>query len=77
MGLEQRCQQAISTRLLLADVVIEAAGFSVDNSAYRPRLQMVAVNRENGSIQRGRKQRLEPHRLHRFWISTGLRRALT
>jgi len=65
-GLEQLCEQAGSTRVLLADVVIESAGFSVVDSAYWPQLQMAAIDCDAGSIRRGRKQRLEPHRLDRF-----------
>jgi flagellar biosynthesis GTPase FlhF len=65
-GLDQICRQAGSARVLLADVTIEAAGFSAIDSAYWPQLQIVAANCDNGRVQRSRKQRLEPHRLDRF-----------
>ena len=65
-GVDQLCRQAGSARVLLADVTIEAAGFSSVDSAYWPHLQIVAANCESGLTQRSRRQRLEPHRLDRF-----------
>ncbi|MCB1772927.1 MAG: hypothetical protein KDI88_04875 [Gammaproteobacteria bacterium] len=65
-GLDRVCSQAGSARVLLADVTIEAAGFSAVDSAYWPQLRMIALNCENGLTQRTPKQRLEPHRLDRF-----------
>lgn len=65
-GRDRLCREAGARRLLLADVVINAAGFSTVDSAYWPEVKFTAINCNDGRFHKSPKKRLEPSNMDTF-----------